>query len=91
MSTEPIMGFTELEHLEFDPPCEYDRLGQCGGSAAHWVMYASCGCGFGAVRLACGPCKNMLVSTEHGLSCPADCGEIFAPARRAFSKVEWLK
>lgn len=91
MSTEPIVEFTELEHLDFEVPCDYDRLGKCGGSAAHWVMIARCPCGAGAVRLACGACKNMLVSTENALSCPSECGEVFAPARRAFSRVEWLR
>lgn len=75
---------------EIEIPCDYDRLLHCGPSAATWEMRAACGCGQKAVRLACEGCKDILLQTEEALSCPASCGELFAPARRAFWLIEPL-
>lgn len=91
MAPEPMVGFTELEEIvgDLELPCEYSWLFHCD-DAAHWVMHARCGCGVAVQRLACGGCKNILLSTEEGVRCPAECGEVFVPARRAYHRVEWL-
>lgn len=92
MAPEPIVAFTELEDIvgEFELPCEYAELFGCD-AAANWIMHAKCGCGVSVQRLACGGCKNILLSTENGVRCPAECGEVFVPARHAYHRVEWLR
>lgn len=89
MAPEASVEFTELEAYEFEVACEYGELFGCD-AAAHWAMHARCGCGVSVIRLACGGCKNILLSTEGGVRCPAECGEVFVPARRAYHRVEWI-
>lgn len=91
MSTEhDETVFTEIVG-EIEIPCDYDRLFHCGPDAARWVMTGRCDCGYQGDRLVCGGCKNVVLSTEEGLSCPEGCGLIHAPARHIFIRIEWLR
>lgn len=87
MAPEQI-NVTELVG-DLDIPCDYHPTLKCGPAAARWLMVVRCGCGNIAHRLACGGCKSIWISTEDAAECPA-CGEIFAPARKAFARIEWL-
>lgn len=83
-SSTDEMVFTELVG-ELDIACEYDRIFRCGPAHAQWEMRAACGCGNTAVRLVCEDCKNAVLQTEDGFSCPS-CEEVTIPARHLF----WL-
>lgn len=92
MSTEATILPTEVADIvgEIPLPCFYASWSHCGPSQARWVMHVRCdACGMAVTRLACGPCKNILVATEDGVTCPA-CEEVHVPARRAFARIEWL-
>ena len=89
MSPESVIEDLSQIVGDLEIPCDYDRVYQCGPAVARWLMVAKCGCGNTAHRLACGGCKNLWVSSEGAAEC-GECGEIFTPARRAFSRIEWL-
>lgn len=93
MSTEPIITQKELADLvgEVPLPCYYADWSMCGPAQARWVMHVRCpACGCSVRRLACGPCKVTLETSEAGVTCPA-CDDFIAPARHAFVLIEWLK
>lgn len=92
MAPESTISQHELAQMvgEIPLPCYYADWSHCGPAQARWVMHVRCNhCGVQVARLACGPCKNILVSTEDALTCPT-CDEVHAPARRAFARIEWL-
>ena len=91
MSTE---GLTEQEMFtllmeDVAVPCDYDQYFRCGPAQAEWLMVARCGCGQTAHRLACDGCKTAWLATEDAAEC-SKCGEVFAPARKAFTWIERL-
>ena len=92
MAPEATITPREIAEItgDLEIPCDYDPMLRCGPGSARWLMRVRCGCGLVEDRLACGPCKNILTSIEDGLECRA-CGEVFIPARRAFSYMEWLR
>jgi hypothetical protein len=89
MSTEPIVEFTELEHLDFLVACDYGDQFQCGPAVAGWEMRLACNCGHKGVRLACDDCKDKWLTADSAAECPA-CSEITAPARHLFWHVAEL-
>lgn len=91
MSTEPIVENVAEIVGEVPLPCYYADWSKCGPNQARWVMHVRCPeCGCSVRRLACGPCKVILETSEAGVTCPA-CDEFTAPARYIFTLIEWLQ
>lgn len=92
MAPERIDLTEVVEDVQF--PCdfnnpEHDPQGLCSGSHAEWVLYFSC-CRGVRPRLACSGCKDHRTGpTESAVVC-GSCGEVYAPARKAYSRVEAL-
>lgn len=89
METEDI---TVLEMVEDHAiPCDYSDDWACSDAPATWVMFKACPvCDKRGARLVCETCKDVRMSTEDGLICQPGCGEVVAPARHMYSRVEPL-
>ena len=71
-------------------PCDYsDRKWGFSHGAAQWAGYLSpCGCGAAGQRLFCEGCFGVFSTDDNCFTC--QCGDVTAPARKAFSRLERL-
>ena len=93
MSIQPDidgMTFTEIVG-DIEVPCEYAGDPSCPDEPARWVMHTvTCACGFGGVRIACTPCKDLRMLGEGAVVCES-CGYVTVPARLAYHSIEPLE
>lgn len=80
---------------DLEIPCDFSDDPICGDSPAHWVLFKHCpGCHDRKALLACDNCKDARMSSECGVICQSrdggGCGELIAPARKAYERVEAL-
>jgi ribosomal protein L32 len=88
LDTEDITILEMVEDHEIC--CDYADSSFCPKDAAKWVAHGVCyDCGFTANRLICTPCKDLVTTTDAGLSC-GNCGEVVVPARHVFDRIEPL-
>ena len=89
MMTPDVITITEVVG-DMNVVCDYAERDWCRKAPAKWIGFLSpCACGAGGQRLICEPCKQILLEADS--SCfQCDCGEITAPARLAFSRLERL-
>lgn len=88
-STEDITILEMVEEHEI--PCDYadDPYSDCPDLRAEWVLFlVRCDCGYGGQTLACNYCKELRMMSEGAVEC--ECGELVAPARAAYSYVEYI-
>lgn len=88
MQTDDLIVTELLESLE--TPCDFSDHWSCSKGRAEWVLHrVRCECGVGGAVLACDGCKNDRLSSESAVEC-GKCGEVTAPARAAYSYIEYL-
>lgn len=88
MSTEEMTVAEMVESLT--TPCEYSDQDSCSKLGAEWVLFrVKCTCGAGGAALACNKCKEDRESSEDCVECEF-CGEVTAPARYAYSYIEYI-
>jgi hypothetical protein len=92
-SMTPVGGTVALERLadEMTPACEY-CVEHGESHRAKWILFRSqvkCCPRAGAIGLACDGCKDARLHPWAAVECPA-CGFMFAPAGRAYSRIERL-
>lgn len=80
---------------EHEIACDFFGDPFCKGSAAKWVMFKCCpSCSDRKALLACDTCKDARMTSEAGVICQNfqgdGCGELIAPARHAYERVEAL-
>lgn len=74
---------------DIETPCDYSEEYSCNDSPARWALHLTvCSCGVGGVRLACTDCKDQRLKEDSAVAC--DCGEVTAPARLAYARIEAL-
>lgn len=91
--TVPDEAILEDLSAEWESACDYsdDYHGICKtGLPAKWILFASCPeCNAHVQRLLCTPCKDLVMSTEHGCIC-SYCDVILAPFRVVVDRIEPL-
>lgn len=91
-----VVDFETLGVEDFDMGCDYDddswhQAITHEHGPAKWIARARCtDCGHSGTRLICTPCRDLMIHTEHGLSC-AKCNTVMVPARKAFTSFEPLE
>jgi hypothetical protein len=89
MDTEDITILEMVEQHEI--PCDYMGDTICPGGVAKWVMFKCCPeCSTHSACLACETCKEARMRSDMGVVCKPGCGEIVAPARHMYTRVEPL-
>lgn len=83
---------TILEMLEeHEIPCDYHGDLGYNDAPASWVMFKVCPiCDERGAKLVCEDCKSIRMSADAGVYCNPGCGEIVAPARHMYTRVEPL-
>lgn len=76
---------------ELDILCDYADWAYCPKEPAEWIARTLCPeCGARPTRLLCTPCKDLVMTTEHGCWCP-ECEARVVPFRAVFTSIEPLK
>lgn len=74
---------------DLEIPCDYSDSRICPQGPAAWVLHrVPCVCGKGGAVLSCTACKDYRLLSDGAVFC--DCGEVFAPAKHAYSFIEPL-
>lgn len=89
MDTEDITILEMVGDIEI--PCDHIGDGFCPGAPAKWAMLWKCpSCSHGGLSLACDDCKDMRLSSSDGVEDISGCGDVIAPARHMYVRVEAL-
>lgn len=90
--SEQTIGQIDTFHVEeivgdHQIACDFSDHSTCPKEAAAWVLHrVRCQCGKSGAVLACTPCKDVRLLSDGAVVC--DCGEVFAPAKHAYSFIE---
>lgn len=100
MSETVTFGQVDTFHVEeivgdHEIPCDFSAEKLCSQGGARWVLHKLCpSCSDMRALLSCDACKDARMSSEIGVVCKnfngGGCGEIIAPARKAYHRVEAL-
>lgn len=83
--------FLVWEEVELESPCDFGTMGWYSHGHAEWIAHFKCQkCPHAGQRLICTSCVNAISHTEDFSFECGSCGELHAPARRFFTRLEPL-